>query len=155
AARADESGAGVGIGPGVTPVGGAVDLVVSIGAAAATTAVAAVFVHACDVQVPRDLVAGDLDVADKAGGHLSPVGPSQTVVSSEADEEGASPNGEVVFGHVHPPEERGRWVVIRPAGLSVVTAPAVNAVMGPAGCRGVPGSGGLITAHAGAAAGHV
>src|SRR2546429_4063309 len=141
------------MGPGIAAIGGAVDLVVSVGAAAATAAISGVFVHACDVQVAIGIIAGDLHVADKAGGHLSPVGPSQTVVSTVTDEDGASPNGEVVFGHVHPPKERGRWVVISPAGLSVVTASAVNAVMGPT--KGIPGSVGLITAHAATAAGNV
>src|SRR5207244_5647723 len=51
-----------------------------------------------------------------------------------------------VPGHVHSPEKRGRWVVIREAGLSVVAAAAVNAEMGPA--IRVRGIGGLVTAHA-------
>src|SRR5206468_794552 len=142
--------AGVGIGPCVAAIGGAVYLVVSVGAAAATAAISGVFVHACDVQVAIGIIAGDLDVADKAGGHLSPVGPSQTVVSSEADEEGASPHREVVFGHVHSPEKRRGWVVIREAGLSVVATAAVNTEMGPA--KRIRGIGGLITAHAATAA---
>src|SRR5207244_11731490 len=55
-----------------------------------------------------------------------------------------------VPGHVHSPEKRGRWVVIREAGLSVVATAAVNAVMGPA--KRIRGIGGLITAHAATAA---
>ena len=54
---------------------------------------AAAFVHAGDVHVACGQVAGDLDVADEgnAGGDLSRVGPSGTVVSGEADEEGSPP----------------------------------------------------------------
>src|SRR6476660_3614906 len=74
-ARAHEGGAGVGVVPCVTAIGGAVDLVGSVGAAAGTAAVAAVFVHRGDVHVSRDQVAGDLHVADEGRGDLSFVSP--------------------------------------------------------------------------------
>ena len=65
------------------------------------------FVHARDVHIACGQIAGDLDVADKrrAAGDLSLVGPSETVVSGVADEEGAAPNIEIVPGNVHPPVE--------------------------------------------------
>jgi hypothetical protein len=80
-ARADEVGAGVSVGPCVTAVGGAVDLVGSVGAAARSATVAAVFVHASDIHVARDQVTCDLDVADEgaAVGNLSLVGPGVAV----------------------------------------------------------------------------
>src|SRR5882724_8080907 len=81
AARADEGWPGVGVAPGIAAVGGAVNLVVSVSAAARSAAVAAVFVHACDVHVARHLVASDLHVTDEASGDLSRVGPGQTVIS--------------------------------------------------------------------------
>ena len=56
---AREGGTGVGVGPGVAAVGGAVDLVGPVGEAATH------LVHAGDVHGARDLVAGDLDVADE------------------------------------------------------------------------------------------
>ena len=64
-AGAREGGAGVGVGPGVAAVGGAVDLVGPVGEAATH------LVHAGDVYVACDLVAGDLDVADEGSGDLS------------------------------------------------------------------------------------
>ena len=58
--------------------------------------------------------------------------------------------GKVVPGDVHPPKEWGGWVVIGPAGLAIVTAAAVDAVMGPA--MGIGGSGGVVATHAATAA---
>src|SRR5213596_809655 len=105
-------------------------------------------VHAGDVHVARDQVAGDLDVADegRAGGDLSRVGPGETVVSGVANEECATPNIEVVPGNVHPPIEWRGCVVICPARLSVVIIVIVNAVMGPA--IRVLRSSGLVSAEA-------
>ena len=80
-AGARERGARVGVGPGVAAVGGTVDLVGPVGEAATH------FVHAGDVHVARDLVAGDLDVADKGSAELSLVGPGETVVSGETDKD--------------------------------------------------------------------
>ena len=82
-------------------------------------------------------------------------GPSETVVSGDADEEGAAPDSEVVPGDVHVPIEGAGRVVVGPARLSVVGAAAVNAVMGPASRGGIPGSGGLVPAEAPTAAGQV
>ena len=56
-------------------------------------------VHGGDVNVARDLVAGDLDVAEGAVGQLS-LGPGDTVVSREADEDTKAAS-EVVPGNVH------------------------------------------------------
>ena len=99
--------------PGVAAVSGAVDFVGPVGEAATH------FVHRGDVHVACDLVAGDLDVAEGGVGQLSLVGPGETVVSREADED-ISAAIEVVPGNVHPPKERRGWVVVRPARLSVV-----------------------------------
>ena len=54
----------VGVGPGVAAIGGPVDLVGPVGEAATH------FVHASDVDVAGDPVAGDLDVADEVGSDL-------------------------------------------------------------------------------------
>src|SRR4029450_9126281 len=95
--------------PPVTAVGGAVDFVGPVEVTKATH-----LVHAGDVHIAGDRVAGDLDVADGgcAGINLSPVGPSETVVSSVVDEDaaegGAAGGSEVVIGHVHSAKERGR-----------------------------------------------
>ena len=59
ASGARELRAGVGVGPGNAAVGGAVHLVGPIGEAPIE------LVHAGDVHVARDLVAGDLHVADE------------------------------------------------------------------------------------------
>ena len=77
AARADEGGAGVGVGTSVAAVSRAIDLVVPVAAAAGTTAVTAVFVHAGDVHVARNLVAGDLNVADEGPAGLGRSGACQ------------------------------------------------------------------------------
>src|SRR5439155_18006860 len=84
-ASADEAGSGVGVGPCVTAIGGAVDLVRSAGAAAGTAA--AIFIHAGEVHVARDQVAGDLHVANECSGDLSFVGPSIAIVSRIANED--------------------------------------------------------------------
>src|SRR5439155_23136740 len=127
-AGAIEGGAGVGVGPGVAAVGGPKDEV------RARSEAPAAFVHAGDIHVARGQVAGDLDVADEwgAAGQLSRVGPGGAVVSGIADEEGASPDIEVVPGDVHPPVEGRARVVVCPARLSVVVGVVVNAEMGPA-----------------------
>src|SRR5206468_9335838 len=153
AARADEAWPGVGVGPGIAAVGGAVDLVVSVGAAAATAAVAAVFVHACDVQVTGGSVASDLDVADEASGHLPLVGPGQSVVSGESDKQRSSTASEIVPGNIHSPEVGRGWVVVRPARLSVGRGLAENTEVGPA--IRIPGSGGFVAPEALTAAGCV
>src|SRR5437667_8456860 len=79
AASADEGGPGVAVGPCVAAIGRAIDLVGSIGAAAGTAAIAAIFIHAREVHVARDQVAGDLHVANECSGDLSFVGPSIAV----------------------------------------------------------------------------
>ena len=104
-ARADELGAGVSV-PCVTAVGGAVDLVGSVGAAARSATVAAVFVHASDIHVACDQVTGDLDVADEgaAVGNLSLVGPGVAVISGVADKD-IRVASEIVPGDIHSPVE--------------------------------------------------
>src|SRR5436190_13808975 len=142
-ARPGKARAGVGVGPGVAAVGGSVDEV-HVGVGEATAA----FVHAGDVDVACGQVTGDLDVADEgsAGGDLSLVGPSRSVVSGVADEE-ALASIEVVPGNVHPPKEWATRVVVGPARLAVVVAAGVNAgIMGPA--SRVRGIGGLVPAEA-------
>ena len=87
AASADERGTGIGIGPGITAIGGAVDLVIPVAAAAGTATTSAVFVHAGEVHVARNQVAGDLHVANECSGDLSFVGPGIAVVSGIANED--------------------------------------------------------------------
>ena len=70
-ARADEGGTGVGVGPGGTAIGGLVNDVGAVGAAARNAAIAAVFVHAGDIHVARGQVAGDLHVSDEAAWMLT------------------------------------------------------------------------------------
>src|SRR5438105_5239708 len=144
-----EGGAGIGVSPGVTAVGGPEE---EVGAGAEA---AAPFVHASDVHVPCDQVTGDLDVADEgaAASDLSLVGPSQTVVSGEPDEEGTTPASKVVPGNIHPPVEGRGWVHVAPARLSVVPAAAAAAavdavIMGPTSRGWVPGSGRVVPAEA-------
>ena len=72
---AREGGTGVGVGPGVAAVGGAIDFVGPVGEAATH------FVHAGDVDVARDRVAGDLDVADEGWVATVARWPSSSVVS--------------------------------------------------------------------------
>jgi hypothetical protein len=95
-ASANECGPGVGVGPCVTSVGGAVHLVISVSAAAGNTTTATVFVHTGEVHVTRDQVTGNLHVANERSGNLSLVGPGQTVISGVADEKCAPTNIEVV-----------------------------------------------------------
>src|SRR5206468_3668747 len=84
-----EGGAGVGIGPSGAAVSGAIDQVGSGGPAAGKTALAAVFVHAGDIYVAGDLVAGDLDVADErsTAAYVDWGAPSRTVVSGAHNED--------------------------------------------------------------------
>src|SRR6266480_6428277 len=99
-ARPGKAGAGVGVGPGVAPVGGSVDEV-HVGVGEATAA----FVHAGDIDVACGLVTGDLDVADEggAGSDLSCVGPGRCVVGGVAEEDELAAS-EVVPGDVHASE---------------------------------------------------
>jgi hypothetical protein len=116
-ARSGKAGAVVGVDPTVATVGGPVEMVHIIVRKTASS-----FVHAGDVQVARNLVAGDLNVANKRPGvaHGSLVGPGNTVISGVPDHESAATDCEVVPGNVHSSEERGEGIIIRPAGLSVV-----------------------------------
>src|SRR6478752_6192903 len=139
AAGARECGARVGIGPGVTTVGRAIDFVGPVAESATH------LVHSGDVHIARDLVAGDLDVADKGSGHLSLVSPGETVVSGVTDED-ALATSEVVPGNVHPVGKGRGWVVVRPTRFSIVTATAVDTEMGPA--SRVRGIGGLVATEA-------
>src|SRR5439155_24953859 len=153
AARADEGWLGVGIAPGIAAVGGAVNLVVSVGAAAGSAAVAAVFVHACDVQVARDLVAGDLDVADEGGSDPYRSMPSSSVITGIGNAQSPTSDSKIVPGNIHSPEEGRGWIVIRKARLSVGRGLAENTEVGPA--SRIPGSGGLVAPQALTAAGCV
>src|SRR5207247_7430338 len=110
------------------------------------------FVHARDVYVARGRVTSDLDIADEgvACGQLV-LGPGETVVSGDADEESPSPYIEVVPRDVHVPEVGRGCVVVGPARFSVVSGTVVNAEMRPA--SRVRGIGGLVPADAKTAAG--
>src|SRR5439155_22982480 len=92
-----EVGAGVGVGPSVAHVGGPEDEVGSRPGSAPAS-----FVHASDIHVACGLIAGDLDLPDEgAAGRQLVRGPSGTIVSGDADEEGTAPNSEVVPRNVH------------------------------------------------------
>src|SRR5439155_6606602 len=112
------------------------------------------FVHARDVYVARGRVTSDLDIADEgvAGGQLV-LGPGETVVTGDADEEGPSSNSEVVPRDVHVPEVGRGCVVVGPARFSVVSGTVMNAEMRVA--SRVRGIGGLVPADAKTAAGLV
>src|SRR6266446_2264773 len=89
------------------------------------------FVHASDVHVACNQVAGDLHVTDEATRDLMR-GPTVPIISGDRDGEGASANTEIVPGNVDVSVMgRGR-VVVHSARLSVVLGARVNAVMGPA-----------------------
>ena len=139
--RPGKAWAGIGVGPGIASVGRPVEEVSAIVGKAT-----AAFVHARDVHVAFGKVTGDLDVADegRAGGDLSRIGPSDTVVSGVADEQGAIIDSEVVPGNVHPPVEGRAGIIVHPARLAIVEGAVVNAIMDPA--IRVPGSGGLVAA---------
>ena len=94
----------------------------------------ATFVHAGDVQVPVNIVAGDLHVADEdtGVGHRYLAAPSDAVVSGAAYDQGACTYVKVVPGNVHVSEVRRGWVVVSPTRLPVVAAGGVNAKMSPA-----------------------
>ena len=113
-----EGGTCVGVGPGIAAVSGAVDFVGPVANAPSRV------VHGGDVDVARDLVAGDLDVAEGGVGQLS-LGPGDTVVSREADED-IKAASEVVPGDVHSAVKL-RGCVIYVARLSVVRTAGVNA----------------------------
>src|SRR4029077_13167505 len=105
-----------------------------------------------DVHVAVSLVAGDLNVSDEDG----PSGnrevhwgtPSDTVISRMRDRDGGPSGSEVVPGNVQSPVEGRGSVGIGPARLSIVTAAAVNAEMGPASRRRIKRSRGLVPAEA-------
>src|SRR4029077_4143289 len=142
---ARELRSGVGVGPGNAAIGGAVHLVGPIGEPPIE------LVHAGDVHVARDLVAGDLHVADEvsASGNLNRTGPPHAVVSGANDEDaaaGAAWDIKVVPGNIHSPEEGRGCVVIRKARLSVGRGLAENTEVGPA--IRIPGSGGLVAPEA-------
>ena len=145
ASGARELRAGVGVGPGNAAIGGAVHLVGPIGEAPIE------LVHAGDVHVARDLVAGDLHVADEvsASGNLYRTGPRHAAIRGANDEDaaaGAACDIKVVPGNIHSPEEGRGWVVIRKARLPVGRGLAENTEVGPA--IRVRGSGGFVAAEA-------
>src|SRR5678815_120164 len=97
----------------------------------------AAFVHTCNVHSPAPgHITRDLHVADE--GRLSAYHdravPCGTVITGEGNEDVRVASIKVVPGNIHPPEERRRWVVVRPTRLTIVTgATVVNArIMGPA-----------------------
>src|SRR5207237_10407760 len=81
--RSHEGRAGVSVSPSVTTVGGLVDEVVTV-----EVGVAAILIHASDVDGACGQVACDLDVANEwgAGVQLSLVSPGRSVVGRIADE---------------------------------------------------------------------
>ena len=81
--RPGKAGAAVGVGPGVAAVRGSEDEIRIVVREASAS-----FIHPGDVHVARGQVARDLDIPDegRAGGDLSRVGPSQTIVSGVANE---------------------------------------------------------------------
>ena len=114
------------------------------------------FARSCVIRgIPYQLLTrSDLDIADKGitAGQLV-LGPGDTVVSGDADEEGPSSNIEVVPRDVHVPEVGRGCIVVGPARFSVVTRAVVNAEMRPA--IRIRGIGGLVPADAKTAAGRV
>src|SRR4029450_10693718 len=156
-ARADEGRAGVRVGKRDTAISRAIHDVSPVAPAAGTTAITAVFVHAGDVHVARNLVAGDLNVSDEDGpsGNREVHGrtPSDTVISRAHDRDGRPSTIEVVEGDVHSSEERRGWVVIRITGVAVVRAVVLNCEMGPP--IRTPWRGGLVPAEALTAAARV
>src|SRR6266576_6439614 len=145
AVRACERGPGVGVGPGVTAVGGPVHEIVTV-----EVAVATILVHGGEVHVARDLVSGDLDVADEAGVDRYWGMPGGPVITGVGDAERPAPYIKIVPGNIHAAKEWRRWVVVRIARIAVVVVVVVNAEMGPA--SRVKRSGGLVAAQALAAA---
>src|SRR5205823_10062493 len=129
--------------------GGTIDFVGSVGAAAGSATVAAVFVHASDIDVASGQVTRDLHVADEGAiGNLSLVGPGVAVISGVADEDIRAAT-EIVPGNIHPPVKVRQWPHVGPTRFAVVLT-GVNAVMGPA--LRVRRSGGLVPAQPAAAA---
>ena len=138
AAGGSEGGAVVGVGPSGAAVCGAIDFV---GTGAGQASVRS-FVHAGNVNIARNLVAGDLDVADEGGCDLYRAVPGKPVITGVSDVD-ALAGSEVVPGDVHSPEKWRGWVVIRVARLSVVTGTVVNASTnrpGEATVSGLPGA---------------
>src|SRR5262249_29534554 len=126
AARTHEGWARIGVSPGNAAVSRAENLVISDAAAARSTPVAAGFVHACDVQVARDLVAGDLHVADEGTCQTNPCTPGSTVVSRTRNLDRTTAHTEVVPRDIHTSEVRRRWIVIRPPRFAVVIGSAAS-----------------------------
>ena len=95
------------------------------------------FVHAGDVQVPVNIVAGDLHVANEGTGvgHRYLAAPSDAVVSGAAYDQGAFTYVKVVPGNVHVSEKRRGWVIVSPARFPVVAAAGVNAKVSPPASR--------------------
>src|SRR5580765_5637626 len=145
ASGARELRSGVGVGPGNAASGGTVHLVGPIGEPPIE------LVHAGDVHVARDLVAGDLHVADEvsARGNLDRTGPRHAAIRGANDEDaaaGAACDIKVVPGNIHSPEEGRGWVVIRKARLSVGRTLVENTEVSPA--IWVPGGGGFVAPEA-------
>ena len=91
----------------------------------------AAFVHPGDVQVPVNIVAGDLHIANEGRevGHRYLAAPSDAVVSGAAYDQGALTDVKVVPGNVHVSEVRRGGVIVSPARFPVVAAGGVNAKM--------------------------
>src|SRR5207245_7630964 len=118
-ARASKGGLGIGECPSRPAVGGAIH---HVGAVAEATAH---FIHAGNVNVACNLIAGDLNVSDECGPpkrHVLRGIPSGTVITRKRDRDGGSSISEVVKGNVHPPVERRSGIHVAPAGLAVGTA---------------------------------
>ena len=141
AMRPHEGRPGVGIDPVIAAVSRPVNEVVTV-----EVAVATIFVHRGDVQIPGELVAGHLDVTHEAAVDLYWTVPGIPVIAGIGDKQSACADIKVVPRNVHPAIEWGRRIVIGPAGLAIVLTVAVDAKMSPA--VRVPGSGGLVAAQA-------
>jgi len=96
AVRACERWAGVGVGPGVTAIGRPVNEVVTT-----EITVTTVLVHGSDVHIARDLVTGDLDVADEGGGDRYRSVPGSSVIAGVGDKERPAPDIKIVPGNIH------------------------------------------------------
>src|SRR4029450_10364466 len=95
-------------------------------------AVATILVHGGQVHVARDLVDGDLDVADETGVDRYRGVPGRPVVAGIGHKQGTATDSEVIPGNVHPVGKgRGR-VVVDHARIAVVAAAGVNTEMGAA-----------------------
>ena len=84
-AGARECGTCVGIGPGVTTVGGAENLIGPVAESATH------LVHPCDVHIARNFAAGDLHVADEGRGEGYRTVPRGAVITRVGDKRAPPP----------------------------------------------------------------